>query len=131
MNIDQEKLKDAFTHLLNEEYAARDFGFDYPNLEMIIDQVQDESKEVLEAVNGSESSERIQEEIGDLIHAAIAVCRFQGYDVSETVKKTALKFESRMANLKRLSQEKGLDDFKGLEVPQMLELWKQAKKSSK
>lgn len=130
MSINQEKLADAFKHLLKEECAARDFGFDYPNIEMIIDQVQDESKEVLEAVKESESSERIQEEIGDLIHAAIAVCRFQGYDVSETVKKTALKFERRMANLKRLSQENGHDNFRDLEVSQMLELWKQAKKIS-
>lgn len=130
MNIDEEKLAEAFTHLIKEEYAARDFGFDYPNLEMLIDQVQDESKEVLQAVNGSEGSERIQEEVGDLIHAAIAVCRFQGYDVSETVKKTALKFESRMTSLKRLSQEKGINSFKGLELSQMLELWKQAKNTS-
>lgn len=128
MSINQEKLADAFTHLLEEEYAAREFGFDYPNLEMLINQVQDESSEVLDAVNHSEGSERIQEEIGDLIHAALAVCRFQGYDVSETVKKTALKFEKRMASLKRLVQENGFSDCKELELSQVLELWKQAKK---
>lgn len=130
MTIDREKLADAFTHLLKEEYAARDFGFNYPNIAMIIDQVQDESSEVLDAVQNSEGPDRIQEEVGDLIHAAIAVCCFQGYDISETVKKTALKFESRMNNLKKLSQEKGLNDFNGLEVSQMLELWKEAKKRS-
>ena len=113
--------------MVSAEKDARDFGFVYPDVEMILDQIRDECNEVKEAIENEESHSRQQEEIGDLIHAAIALCYHQNFDVEETIAKSANKFAHRMKRFKAITQEKGLADVIDMPVSKQLEIWKQAK----
>jgi NTP pyrophosphatase (non-canonical NTP hydrolase) len=70
--------------LLFLEKDAREFGFEWPNEAMIIEQVIDECKEIKEAIEKKERHERIQEEMGDLLHSTISLCDFAGFDLNET-----------------------------------------------
>jgi uncharacterized protein YabN with tetrapyrrole methylase and pyrophosphatase domain len=121
-------LKTPLDKLLSLEKEARDFGFDWPNEHMIVEQAIDECREIKEALENRESSERIQEEIGDLIHSAISLCAFAGFDVAETIDKINLKFGKRMQVIKTLTYEAGLENLQGQSMDFMLELWSKAKK---
>ena len=109
------------------ENDARSFGFSYPTVDLIIAQIKDECSEVLEAIHQNESRDRQQEEIGDLIHATMALCFHQGFDIDETVALATNKFEKRMQKLKKLTHEQGLDNLKGQSLETLIALWKQAK----
>jgi uncharacterized protein YabN with tetrapyrrole methylase and pyrophosphatase domain len=118
------KTLEAVSHL---EDDARGYGFYYPNTELIIKQIKDECDEVLEAIHQNESPERIQEEIGDLIHATMALCHHQGFDIDETILKAANKFSKRMVRLKEAARNEGLDNLHGQPLSDLIRLWKQAK----
>lgn len=109
------------------EKEAADFGFEWPNPEMILDQAIDECREIKEALKTGATAE-IQEEIGDLLQAAIGVCVFAGFDVDGILTQTNQKFSARMEALKKITHNKGLKDLKGQSLDFMLQLWKEAKK---
>lgn len=113
--------------LIELENDARNFGFDWPNTELIIEQAIDECREIKEALELQESRERIQEEIGDLLHTAISLCLFSEFDVAQTLAKTNLKFDSRMKAVKALTHELGLKNLEGQSFDFMLSIWKKAK----
>lgn len=121
------QLDNALNDLLSLEKDARTFGFEWPNEAMIIQQAIDECKEIKEAVEKQEKRERIQEEIGDLLHSAVSLCDFTGFDVEETLAKVNIKFGKRMQAIKQLTHELGLPNLKGQTFEFMLDLWRKAK----
>lgn len=124
-NIPQ--LNSPLQDLISLELDARAYGFDWPDQGMIIDQAISECEEIREAIALEESDQRIQEEIGDLLHTAISLCIFSGYDPNETLAVITQKFGSRMAAVKALAQKRGLANLKGQTTEFMLELWREAK----
>jgi uncharacterized protein YabN with tetrapyrrole methylase and pyrophosphatase domain len=120
-------IKKPLDALITLEKDARAFGFDWPDQATIIEQALSECQEITEAIQQQEPSHRIQEEIGDLLHTAISLCVFSGYNVEETLANIVEKFGSRMQALKELAQEKGFNTLKGQSFEFMLELWKEAK----
>jgi uncharacterized protein YabN with tetrapyrrole methylase and pyrophosphatase domain len=98
---------------------------------MIIDQAISECEEIREAILNNESSDRVQEEIGDLLHTAISLCVFAGFDVEQTIFKVTNKFAARMQALKDIAKNRGLESFKGQTTAFMLELWAEAKVKTK
>ena len=117
----------ALSDLLHLEQDARSFGFEWPNETVIIEQAIDECREIEEAIANQETRERIQEEIGDLLHTAISLCVFSGFDVNETLLKINSKFGGRMQAMKELSNQLELKTLHGQSFDFMLDLWKQAK----
>lgn len=121
----------ALNDLIAVEQDARNFGFEWPHKKMIIDQAISECHEIFDAINDGESEERIQEEIGDLIHTAISLCIFAGFDVEQTLAKVSTKFSKRMAAMHELAEKRGLSTLSGQSMDFMLELWHEAKKMTK
>ncbi len=113
--------------LIALEIDARAYGFDWPDHEMIIAQAESECEEIREALTLNEPKERLQEEIGDLIHTAVSLCLFAGFDPEETIAVIVKKFGKRMMRVKELAQKDGHPDLKGQSLDYMLSLWKKAK----
>lgn len=91
--------------LIQLEKEASLYGFNWPNQHAIIKQAIDECMEIEQAINSNESESRIQEEIGDLIHASISLCIFSGFDVEKTLVKLVNKFEHRMSAIKSIAKK--------------------------
>lgn len=121
------KTNNPLHELIELEKDTRDFGFNWPNQKAIIAQAISECHEITEAIQQNESSHRIQEEIGDLIHAAISLCIFSGYDAEETLANVVKKLSDRMQTVKKLVKQEGLADLKGQSFEYMLEFWNKAK----
>jgi NTP pyrophosphatase (non-canonical NTP hydrolase)/GNAT superfamily N-acetyltransferase len=114
--------------LIYLEQNARKFGFDWPDHFMILDQIIDECREVREEIEQGSNKEKLQEEIGDLLHSVISLCVFSGFDALETISKTNAKFSKRMQLLKALTKQKGLENLQGQSIDFMLSLWREVKK---
>lgn len=114
--------------LITEEKKARIFGFDWPDYEMIFEQIIDEIREVREDIENNAPPHKIQEEIGDVLHVAISLCVYAGFDVEETLAMVNNKFSKRMARVQELTIHQGLPNLKGQSMECMLELWRKAKK---
>jgi uncharacterized protein YabN with tetrapyrrole methylase and pyrophosphatase domain len=114
--------------LIEEEKKARIFGFDWPNYEMIFEQMIDEIREVREDIDSNAPPHKLQEEIGDVLHVAISLCVYAGFDVEETLGLVNNKFSKRMAKVEELTKQRGLAHLKGQSIEFMLELWREAKK---
>jgi uncharacterized protein YabN with tetrapyrrole methylase and pyrophosphatase domain len=105
----------------------RAFGFDYPNVELVIDDVIDECREVREDIRANASLDKIQEEIGDVIFSAVFLCDYCGCDIEETFNKTLKKFRSRMNSMKNMTAEFGMRNLQGQPRDFVLSLWDKAK----
>nr|MBP7190709.1 nucleotide pyrophosphohydrolase [Rickettsiaceae bacterium] len=82
--------------LITLEQNARKFGFDWPDHFMILDQIIDECREVREELDNFSNQEKLEEEVGDVLHSVISLCVFSGFNVEETIDKTNAKFSRRM-----------------------------------
>ncbi|WP_341792918.1 MazG nucleotide pyrophosphohydrolase domain-containing protein [Rickettsia endosymbiont of Ceutorhynchus obstrictus] len=123
--------KNSLQDLITLEKDARAFGFDWSNHEMILEQAIDECREIKEAIDDAEPPERVQEEIGDLLHTAISLCIFSEFDVEETLRRTNKKFANRMNALKILTKKHNLLNLQGQPIEFMLKLWREAKEITK
>ena len=110
-----------------EQITAR-IGFDWPNAESVIDQVISECDEIRQTVKDNEGQERLQEEIGDLIHATISLCFFSEFDVEETLSIVSNKFEKRLNALESIMKKRGIKTLKGETFDVLLDLWDEAKR---
>lgn len=112
------------------EKEAEDFGFAWPDVSCILKQIQDECHEIHDAISTNESQERIQEEIGDLLHAALSLCCFMNFSPEETIEKTTAKFSSRFERLKTIALAEGHPDLKGQNFDTLMAIWQKAKEAS-
>ena len=102
-------------------------GFDWPDTETIIDQAISECDEVKRTIQGNEGRKRLQEEVGDLLHAVVSLCIFEGLDLEQTISQVNKKFGARLEALQKVMTDRGLVTLKGQPFDFLLELWEEAK----
>jgi uncharacterized protein YabN with tetrapyrrole methylase and pyrophosphatase domain len=117
----------SLNNLITADNAACDFGFEWPDADMIIEQAISECYEVKQALERQESKAKIQEEIGDLLHTAVSLCLFAGFDVDETIDKSAQKLSLRINTLKELAKARSLTTLKDETIMLKLQLWDEVK----
>jgi tetrapyrrole methylase family protein/MazG family protein len=98
-------------------------GFDWESVEGAMQKLEEELTELKEVYRGGDE-QKIREEIGDLLFAAVNVARFLKVDpelaLKNTIEKFITRFEYIEKNARRPLQEMTLEE--------MDELWNQAKK---
>lgn len=114
--------------LTSLEKESEEFGFYWPNVEMIFNQIRSEIAEVEDVIKQNEGQDRLQEEVGDLLHAAFSLCIYLGLDAEETLVKTTEKYGKRFDALKKVAREKGLIDLNHQSIEANQKLWNDAKK---
>jgi tetrapyrrole methylase family protein/MazG family protein len=108
---------------------ASRIGFDWDNVDGVIEKLQEELTELRKA-RESEAAQQVEEEIGDVLFAAVNLARFLGVDPEIALKRSNAKFSSRFREMERLA---GVSRRKLADVPreEMETLWDQAKGSEK
>ena len=105
---------------------ASSVGFDWPDVKGILRKLDEEIKELREALS-LQKRNRIREEIGDLLFVIVNIARFLKIDPEASLRRTIEKFTSRFHYIERSLQKKG----KTLQESNLLEmdrLWGEAKK---
>ena len=88
---------------------AAGVGFDWPNTEGPVEKVREELSEVEGELNaGDSASERLQEEIGDLLFAVVNLARKAGVHPALALDRANQKFERRFQGIERLAAERGI-----------------------
>lgn len=110
-----------------QEKTAKEFGFYWDHLDQLTDQIKSECAEIKEAWEKGDLK-HLQEEVGDLLQAAISVAVFCNLDPEETLQQSILKFQKRYDKLVGLAKEDGLDNLKGKDFAAQLSYWERAKR---
>ncbi len=100
---------------------AKKAGFDWPDVQGALDKLSEEIGELRQAV--AEGS-NVEEELGDLLFAAVNVARFVKTDPEQALQGATEKFIRRFARVEELAGDKPMAEM-GLE--QLDALWEQAK----
>jgi tetrapyrrole methylase family protein/MazG family protein len=100
-------------------------GFDWENVEGVVEKLQEELGELRKA-RESQSAEQVEEEVGDVLFAAVNLARFLKVDPEIALKRTNAKFSSRFREMERVTNASGR---KLVDVPrgEMESLWDRAK----
>lgn len=101
-------------------------GFDWPNIEGVLNKLEEEMKEFREALF-LQNRRRIREEIGDLLFVMANVSRFLRIHPEEALKKALAKFVSRFHYVETSLHREG-KSFPQSNLIEMDRLWEESKK---
>ncbi|MDQ0918671.1 tetrapyrrole methylase family protein/MazG family protein [Paenibacillus sp. V4I5] len=117
---------------LKLQKKAATVGFDWSELEDVLNKVEEELTELREAIaNPSDvgAQDRL-EELGDVLFSIVNVARFLKVDPEEAIAQTNRKFIQRFSYIEDQLRLRGLS-FEQTELSEMENLWQEAKKVAK
>ena len=105
-----------------QDRAAR-VGFDWPQIEGVLDKVREE----IEEIKNAETDFELASEIGDLFFALVNVARWKHIDAESALRGTNLKFKKRFAYVEQGAKSQARD-LSSLSLDEMESLWQAAKR---
>ena len=102
---------------------AADVGFDWSDVSGALDKLDEETQELRSAV---ENGTNFEEELGDVLFAAVKVGRFCGVDPEAALSKTCEKFIARFRKVEETVNARG-EDMSALPLDELMALWNNAK----
>ena len=103
-------------------------GFEWPDTDAALDKVEEETRELREAV-ASSNADAVAEELGDLLFAAVKVARFAGVDPEQAAHAACEKFIRRFAVMEAAAADSGVP-LEQRTLAQMQPLWQQAEQTA-
>ena len=104
---------------------AKKVGFDWDDISGAFDALENEIRELKDAIRSADADE-IKMEMGDLLFSAVNVSRFLGVESEEALTLSNEKFISRFVQVEKLCEERNID-MKSSTLEQLDELWDEAK----
>lgn len=98
-------------------------GFDWADISGALDKLEEETAELRRAV---ETGEGVEDELGDVLFAAVKVGRFAGLDSEVALSGTCEKFIRRFRAVEDAVRARGAD-MKDMPLEELTALWEQAK----
>lgn len=117
----------AFKESFRLADKAVEFGFEWPKAEMILDQIRSECDEIQAELEGPRAL--LEAEVGDLMHAAVDLCRYLNMDPEGILAAANEKFDKRLNLMFEAASKDGHTDLVGHDVKILLKYWEMAKES--
>lgn len=112
-----------------QKKASR-LGFDWEHASHVLAKLEEELQELKESyekhLKGEASKEEVEEELGDVLFAAINFSRVAKLDPEASLRKVTEKFVDRVKYVEMLAQKEGLD-LKKASIEELDKLWDSAK----
>ena len=102
---------------------AEKAGFEWPNVQAAMDKLTEELEELQTAVADHSN---VEEELGDLLFAAVKIARFFQIDAEDALAGTCEKIIRRFAGVEAAVTAQGRD-MRELDVSQLMALWNREK----
>lgn len=122
---------DLFNKVIALDRAATDYGFTWEHPLQLMDQLLSECEEVKEVIHDPNQREHLEEELGDLMFTAIALCVFCQFDPNPTLAKSLDKFEKRFNALKSIAAKEGFTTLRNQPMEVLQSLWNKAKRAQR
>lgn len=113
----------ALTRAAKLQGKAAKAGFDWRDISPAMDKLSEELEELETAIA---ENTNVEEELGDLLFAAVKVGRFAGVDGETALQKACEKFIRRFRRVEELAD----GPLSELDVPALEALWEEAKKKT-
>ncbi|MBI2172482.1 MAG: nucleoside triphosphate pyrophosphohydrolase [Chloroflexi bacterium] len=110
----------AYSQLVQERASRA--GFDWPNVEGVLEKVSEEVAEIA----GAPTPEERAGELGDLLFSLVNACRWMGVHAEDALRQSNARFTRRFTTMERLARERGAA-FAELPLAQKDALWEEAK----
>lgn len=101
-------------------------GFDWPGVEPVLDKIEEELREVRQALHGGADSRELEDEIGDLLFACVNAARHTGCEPEAALRRTNRKFLRRFRHIEAALREQGRS-IEDATLDEMESLWQEAK----
>jgi len=108
---------------------ASRIGFDWDHVAGVAEKLQEELAELSKA-QSAQSAQQIEEELGDVLFAAVNLARFLKVDPEIALKRTNAKFVSRFREMERLARSSGRS-LADVPREEMERFWDRAKVSER
>jgi len=105
---------------------AAHVGFDWPDVDQVLEKLHEELAEFAEARRGA-SPEALEDELGDLLFVLVNVARFVKVDPEQALRKTNAKFRERFGYIERKLAENG-KNLAEASLDEMEALWQESKR---
>jgi nucleoside triphosphate diphosphatase len=119
----------ALTRALELQKAAGAVGFDWNDIHAVLDKINEESREVADAVTAGDR-DHVEEEVGDLLFVMVNLARHAGVDPETALRGANAKFEKRFAYIEAALRER-VSEPKDATLAEMDALWDEAKTKSR
>ncbi|HYU08730.1 MAG TPA: nucleoside triphosphate pyrophosphohydrolase [Gemmatimonadales bacterium] len=106
---------------------AAGIGFDWPDANGPMAKVKEEVAE-LEKEQGTGRREQVEDELGDLLFAAVNLARKLGIEAGQALERANLKFMQRFEQVEKLAEERGLEMGRA-SLEELDGLWNEVKKA--
>jgi uncharacterized protein YabN with tetrapyrrole methylase and pyrophosphatase domain len=111
-----------------QKRAAR-VGFDWPDLDQVVDKLDEETAELqAELAVAEPDMARVMDEVGDLLFVAVNIARKAGIDPETALMGCNSKFEKRFKYIEEQAELNG-KSVSDISLSEMETLWQQAKTS--
>ncbi|MCF6278075.1 MAG: nucleoside triphosphate pyrophosphohydrolase, partial [Anaerolineales bacterium] len=104
-----------------QDRAAR-VGFDWPEIDGVLDKLVEEIEEIRQAANDTERAT----EIGDLFFVLVNFARWQGVDAESVLREANLRFKRRFGYIEQSARQRECP-LSALTLAEMESLWQDAK----
>ncbi len=142
-NWEQLKLKEGKTSVLSGvpralpatvkamrlQEKARQVGFEWDHRGQVWEKVEEEMKELQEAVEEGDQ-DKVEEEFGDLVFSLVNYARFLQVDAEHALERTNKKFIDRFTRMEQKAAEKG-KSLREMTLGEMDALWNEIKAEKK
>lgn len=115
----------AIIKALRLQDKTKQVGFEWDHIDQVKEKVDEEIKELYEAV-GEGKQEKIEEEFGDVLFALVNYARFAKVDPEQALEKTNKKFMRRFRYIEEQAKTQG-KNLHDMDLEEMDALWNQAK----
>ena len=116
----------ALVKAMRLQEKAKQVGFEWDNTEQVMEKVEEETRELAEAVAEGDPG-KIEEEWGDLLFSMVNYARFLKIDAENALERTNKKFIRRFTRMEALAGERG-QVLSDMSLSAMDDLWNQAKR---
>jgi tetrapyrrole methylase family protein/MazG family protein len=113
----------ALTQALEYQARAARVGFDWPEVDGVLDKVREEIEEIKQAQNLDE----VTAELGDLFFVLVNLARWRKVDAESALRGTNIKFKKRFGYVEQGAKKQGRN-LSDMTLEEMDVLWNEAKK---
>lgn len=105
---------------------AAQVGFDWPDIRQVWEKIEEETKELQETMKDGQTTEKTEEEMGDLLFAMVNLARHLNINPDDALERTNQKFISRFKYIEDSCANSG-KKITDITLSEMEDLWQEAK----